>query len=235
VELDDSLAEGHAALGWVRLGQRDFTAARAELELAIALDPRVPRGHEGLARVYLWTGRPAEELAAARIGVEIDPYSHSSIRELALALLANGECDEALRRLRPLKALTPPAGVAGIIGGQCYAVRDMWPEAIAEFRWALKTSDGSAATALLGYALARAGQREEAMSILTELMSGRKVSHGPAGIGMVFAGLGDADQAFIWLDKSVDEVQTSIYIFSPMFADLHRDPRFAALKTRLGI
>jgi serine/threonine protein kinase/tetratricopeptide (TPR) repeat protein len=236
VSLDDSLAEAHAALGWVRLAQRHFGPARTELERAIALDPRVSRGHEGLARVYMWTGQPVEQLAAARIGLKNDPYSHSAIRELALALLVNNQCDEALERLRPLKALTPAAGIAGIVGGQCYASRKQWPEAVAEFRWALESSESAAASSLLGYALARAGRRDEARVILADLLAGRTNSHGPVGVAIVFAGLGDYDQAFGWLEKATTgRITISVYIMGPMFSELHRDTRFAQLKKSLGI
>ena len=234
VSLDDSLADAHAALGWIRMVNKDLPGAREKFEYAIALDPKVPRGHEGLARVYMWLDRPADQLAAARTGLLNDPYSHSAIRELALALLMNGGCDEALERLRPLKALVPAAGVAGVIGGQCYASQAKWPEAIAEFRWARENSGALTAESLLGFALARAGRRDEAMSILADLLSGRTNSHGAIGIAIVYAGLGDHDQAFEWLDKAVDQT-LSVYIMGPMFADLHRDSRFALFKTRLGI
>lgn len=234
VALDPALAEAHGALGWVRSGQRHWTAAEAEFKQAIALDPHAPRAYEGLARAYLWAGRPAEQLAAARIGLEIDPFSHAAIRELALALAANGRCDEALERLLPLKSLSPPAGVAGVIRGQCFAAKQMWAEAIAEFRWAGETTDAKAALAFLGYALARSGRRDEAATILSDLLAGRRYSHGAFGVATVYAGLGDYDATFAWLDKSVDERTMRPYIMGPLFEDLRRDARFARLKERMG-
>ena len=234
VALDPSLAEAHGALGWVRDGQQDWRAAEVEFRRAIALDPRAPRVYEGLARAYLWAGRPAEQLEAARVGLEIDPFSHAAIREMALALAANGRCDEALERLQPLKALSPPAGVAGVIRGQCYAVKQMWPEAIAEFRWAAETTDAKAALAFLGYALARAGRRDEARIILSDLLAGRRYSHGAFGIATVYAGLGDRERAFAWLDRAVGEKTVRPYIMGPMFEDLRRDARFTRLRARMG-
>lgn len=235
VALDDSLAEAHVALGWARLSNRHFASAEAELQRAIALDPNAPRAHEGLARVHMMLGRPAEQLAAARLGMNLDPFSVAAVREMALALMMNGRCDEALELLRPLKSVSPPAGVAGVIAGQCYAAKQMWPEAIAEFRWAMAKSDARVALAFLGYALARAGQRDEAMTILSDLQAGRKDSHGAFGIAAVYAGLRNYDQAFAWLDKAVDQNSMRPYIMGPMFDDLHRDPRFARFEQRMGI
>lgn len=234
IALDDSLAEAHQALGWAYLAHRAFPSAEAEFKQAIALDPQVSLAREGLAHVYLWTGRPAEQLAEARLALENDPYSHVAMREMGRALFANGRCDEVLDRLRPLKELSPPAGVAGIIGGQCYATKRMWPEAIAEFRWAEENSAGSA-PAFLGYALGRAGRREEANAILSDLLTGRKNSHGAFGIAVVYAGLRDYDQAFAWLEKAVDENSVTRDLMLPTFEDLHRDPRFERLKRRLGL
>lgn len=232
IALDDSLAEAHEALGWAQIYE-DFPSAEAEFKRAIALDPR-SHAHEGLAHIYLWTDRPAEQLVEAQLALENDPFSHTAIREMARALLVNGRCDEALDLLRPLKELIPPVGFAGIIGGQCYATNGMWPEAIAEFRWAGQYGTGSA-PAFLGYALARAGRRDEANAILSDLLAERRYSHGAFGIAIVYTGLRDYDQAFAWLDKAVDENTVNRDLMLPVFDDLHRDPRFERVKERLRL
>jgi TolB-like protein/tRNA A-37 threonylcarbamoyl transferase component Bud32/Flp pilus assembly protein TadD len=229
VALDATLAEAHSALGWARLAHRDWKAAEAAIRHAIALDPAVYRGYEGLARVYMFTGRPLEQLAAARRGRELDPFSVQAARELALALNMNGRCDETLELLRPLKDLDPPAAVAGVIRGQCYARKQMWPEAIAELRWALKTAEARSALAFLGYTLARGGRRDEAQAILSDLLAGRKDSHGAFGIAVVYTGLRDYEQAFTWLEKAMEEESWRPYILDPLFEDLHQDPRFHRL------
>ncbi len=235
VALDSSLAEARAGLGWALVGNQQYAAGEAELKRAVAIDPNVPRGHEGLARVYMWLERPVEQLAAAKIGEAIDPFSHTAIRELALALSVNGRCDEALRRLLPLKTMSPSVGVAGVVRGQCYAHKQMWREAIAEFRWSMEVSTAASALSFLGFAMARSGEREQATAILSDLLAGRKRSHGAFGIATLYAGLGDYDRAFAWLDKAADEGSVRVYIMGPMFEDLRRDPRFERLKTRLGI
>ena len=235
VALDDSLAETHVALGWILSLQSDWSGAEAEFNRAIALDPATPRAYEGLARVYELTGPPVKLLAAARSGLAFAPYSHSAIREWTLALMANGRCDEAIEVLKPLKLVSPPPGVAGILLGQCYVAKQMWPEAIAEYRWAMTTTRSKAALAFLGSALARAGQREEATRILDDLISGRKNSHGSFGIAAVYAGFRDFDLAFKWLDKAVDEGTIRVYLMGPVFEEMRRDARFARIKKRMNL
>ena len=229
VALDSTLADGWSALGWTRLAGLDLPAAEAALTRAVALDPGVYRGYEGLARTYMYARRPAEQLAAARRGLENDPFSIQALREMALALSMNGRCDEALELLRPLKGLTPPAGVAGVIRGQCYARKGMWPEAIAELRWAQGTADARTALGLLGYTLARAGHEAEARGILADLLAGRQRSHGAFGVALLYAGLRDYDRAFAWLERARQEGSIRVYIVDPLFDDLHRDPRFDRL------
>ncbi len=232
--LDDSLAEAHEAMGWVHLVQQDFRSSEAAFKRAIALDPRYSHAHEGLAQLYLWLNRPEDQLTEARLALENDPFSHTAIREMGRALLVNGRYDEARDRLRPLKELSPPVGYAGLIRGQSFIMEEKWPEAIAELRWAEEHSAGHA-PAFLGYALARAGRRDEAEAVLADLISGRKYSHGAFGIAIVYAGLKEYDQAFAWLDKAVDENTVTRDLMLPVLNDLHRDPRFDRLKARLGL
>lgn len=234
VALDSTSADGRAALGWVRLLGRDYPAAEAEFRRAIEIDPAVPRVHEGLSRVFMMTGRPIQQLSEARIGLQADPFSHSAIRELGLALAANDRCEESLEQLAALKKLTPPAGVAGVVGGLCYASRQMWPEAIAEFRWA-RDNSATAGPAFLGYALARAGRTVEARTILSDLIDGRTFSHGAFGIGIVYAGLNEYDDAFLWLDRAVDDRTMHFYIAHPAFREIHLDSRFVRLRDRMGM
>jgi len=47
--------------------------------------------------------------------------------------------------------------------------------------------------------------------------------------------LGARDQAFEWLDRSIDDLSLSENIMLPIFADLHADPLFKRLRARLGL
>lgn len=235
VALDDSLAEAHVALGWALSVQWEWARAEEAFRRAIALDARAPRALEGLARVYLWTGRLSDQLAAATQAMEVEPFSHSATRELALALAMNGRCDEAVERLRPSKTLSPPAGVAGVVSGQCFAADGRWQEAIDELRWAIATGEAGTALAFLGYALARADQGSEATTILSDLLAGRAYSHGAFGIATVYAGFEDYDAVFVWLDRAVEENSMRPYLMGPMFQEVRRDARFAGVRARMGI
>ena len=234
VALDDSSGEAHAALGLVRKMQYDFSRAEKELKRASALEPDDARFREWLVQLYVVLDRADDALVEARRAVELDPLSATANAELAHALLASNRCDEALALLERLKGLKPPLLRAAGIAAQCYAKAGSWPRALAMVQQARDTSTRT--RSISGYLLARAGRTVEARRALATLLDR---STRPAGtsfeIGLVYAGLGDDDQAFAWLDKAVSD-QTFTFEWFPTLVDrLHSDPRFGRLRRRLGI
>jgi TolB-like protein/DNA-binding SARP family transcriptional activator len=235
VALDDSLGEAHATLGLVRRNNYDMASAETELKRAVALEPRNARFHEWLEQIYVWTGRPSEALAEARRAVDLDPLSPTATAEIAHALLANDRCDEALAQLTKLKSLRPPLLRAGNIAAQCYARKQMWPEAIAELQ-RTSAGAGSRGQALLGYMFARAGRPADARRILAVLIErSRRINGGAFEVATVYAGLGEKDQAFTWFDRSLDDRSFNVdFLHTPLDA-LRPDPRVDRFRRRLGL
>ncbi len=240
VALDDSLAEAHAARAIVRwIRAYDFASAERELKRAIDLDPSRALFRQWLAQLYIQTGRPREALVPARRALEIDPLSPSAHAEMAHALLANGRYDEALARLERIAAVQPPLLRAAPYTAQAYAMKGMWPEAIAALRPQVEESGHSTTLGLYGYLLARAGRREEAQRVHATLLDRwRRGERAAVEVAIVYAGLGDLDRAFEWLDKSIEErslIRANFHIMEPIYAELHSDPRFERIRERLGI
>jgi hypothetical protein len=107
----------------------------------------------------------------------------------------------------------------------------MWPEAIAAIQRPNNT--GSRAQARLGYLFARAGRTDEARRILGALLDrARRTKDGTFQVAIVYAGLGENDQAFAWLDKSIEDRS---FEFDDLMLDrLRRDPRFDDFRRRLN-
>jgi serine/threonine-protein kinase len=235
IALDDSLAMAHVALARVRLAEFDFSSAEIEARRAKTLDPMEPRVSGLLVDLYLWTGRSASALAEARRSLDVDPLNPSAHRRMADVLFANRRYDDALKALDRLADIRPPLLAVAVVTGQCYAKKGMLSDAIAALRPQAEAGEPMT-LALLGHTLARAGQREEANRILRDLLTRQqRIGVGAFEVAMVHAGLGDLDQAFAWLDRSIDDRSLGHTIMGPTFDDLHEDPRFEDLRARLGL
>jgi tetratricopeptide (TPR) repeat protein len=216
--------------------------ALAQFEQAVALDDRYAAAYAGLALMQLRV--PADSvvshrerlaLAEARRALELDPLSPTAVAEVAHALLANDRCDEALAQLAPLQSLRPPLLRAGSIAVQCYARKAMWPDAIAAAQ-PIARLGGARGRSLLGWALGRAGHSEEAHSVLDSLIADDRRTEGAAfDVAVVYAGLGDTDQAFAWLDRAANERSIVLHHHFGLISGLASDPRFDRFRGRLRI
>jgi DNA-binding SARP family transcriptional activator len=239
VALADSVGETHAVLGLIRMRAHDFAAAEDEFRQAIALDPSDASMHESLAGFYLVTGRPREGLAEAQRALELDPLSSAAIADFAHALLFNGRCDEALAQLRRIASVRPPLLRAAPIAAQCYAAQRRWVTAVAVLQ--PQRDRDPVSLALSGYLLARAGQREQALEVEAALLERwRKRHEGAEHIAEVYAGLGDLDMAFAWLDRALDDGSLVLNpwwgeVVEPGFQPLQRDRRFRRVRQRLDL
>jgi tetratricopeptide (TPR) repeat protein len=83
------------------------------------------------------------------------------------------------------------------------------------------------------YVLARAGQKEQALSTLEAARERREM---PARIAIVYAALGDRDAAFEWLERAYQEHRETLLNLKlyPWFDPLRSDTRFRVLLERLG-
>ena len=89
----------------------------------------------------------------------------------------------------------------------------------------------------MGWACALAGQRDVALRILQVLEQRREHGYAhPYWIAAIYVGLGDLDQAMVWLEKGYDERDGLMPGINKLFAwDALRDnPRFQALLRRMN-
>jgi len=232
--LDDSLADAHATVGLLLMLRYDFAGAEKELARARALDPGLYRTYRTLITLSYWKQRPADAVAEANRMVDIDPLSATAHVELARAQCANGQYAEGLARLKRLEAVRPRLQRIPSYAAMCHAMKGDWPAAVAALRPYRQNRDDYRARGWLGYALARSGQREDALAVLADVTSHwQRSKQGAFEVALVDAGLGNRDQAFEWLNRSVDDLSLSENIMLPVFADLRADPRFERLRGRL--
>jgi serine/threonine-protein kinase len=232
--LDSSSAAAHLALGVVHLFGYEFRQAEVELEQARSLDPGLQGASGYFEGLYQWTGRSAESIAEARRDVVAEPLSAAATAGLSHALYFDRRYDEARAEIDKLTGLTPPLRRAPQYRVEILLAQHRWEEAIVALR--PPAPQLPRLRGLLGYALARSGRRAEAMRLLTELRDGVPSGKGNAfAVSQVYAGLGDFDHAFMWLDSAVAEYTLLPAVMGPAFDSLRADPRFEILRNRLGL
>lgn len=229
IALDETLPEAHASLGMLHMASGNLAAAEARMKRAAALDPGHSRIREWLSFVYQMQDRQVEALAESRRAVENDPLSPSAQAELARALCLNGRVAEGLDRLATLESLEPPLARVGVYRMLCLGKAGDWNSA------AKAVSRGHVfGVALLGHAYGRIGQKDSAQAMLAELAAHwQRTEEGAFLVAMVYAGLGDHDRAFEWLNRSIDEASLIAQMMSPIFDDLKPDPRYRRFRARL--
>jgi serine/threonine-protein kinase len=225
LELDDSLAEAQLAAGHYRR--------------AIELNPDYADAHVGLCIDLTMTKRFDEGITECSKAHELDPSSAVVTTHLGAAYFFARRPDEAIEIFRRAHDMDPTLWVPlGYLGG-AQTLKGQYTEAIATFRKAIQISDGSPnTTSHLAYALAKAGQRGEALKLIDELK--RKATHEHIGsfhFAVPYIGLGDKDEAFFWLGKGVDEGSIGFAMLDvhPWFDELRSDPRFKALLIRASL
>jgi tetratricopeptide (TPR) repeat protein len=90
---------------------------------------------------------------------------------------------------------------------------------------------------LLAYGYAMAGRSDEAMKILNEQKRLAKRGYiSPYNFAVIYAGLGDKDKAFEYLNKAYEEFNSNMPHFPrrPMFDSLHSDPRYTELLRKMN-
>jgi tetratricopeptide (TPR) repeat protein len=223
LELDDSLAETQTAAGNYRR--------------AIELNPDYSDAHIGLCIQLTMTRHFDEGVAECRKAQELDPSSAMVTTRLGAAYFYAHRPDEAIETLTRAHEIDPTLWVPLGYLGAAQTLKGQYNEAAATFRKAIIISDGSPNTkSHLAYALAKAGQRAEALKLIDELKRLAEREHINAfHFAVPYIGLGNKDEAFFWLGKGIDEgsISFSELDVHPWFDDLRSDPRFTALMNRV--
>ena len=238
IRLDPTLAEAHAALGnMLEAFDWDWAAAERELAQATALDPgyATARLYRGIALLHQARFDEAiTELAEARA---LDPLSAPVRLQLGRAYVFARRPGEAIGPLRASLELNPQFAPAHQHLGEAYLQQGKHAEALASFRRAALLR-GARDSAHLAYALAATGERAEAERVLRELLgsSGRRYLP-PVPMATAYAGLGDREAAFRWLERGYAEraaLMNTLKV-APAFDPLRDDPRWARLLGRMGL
>jgi len=240
LERDETIPEAHGALALAKLHYDwDFAGAEQEFKRALELNPSNADIRHDYAHYLMAMGRVSESMAESKRAVALDPIGEALTSCLCWHSFAARQYDDAVRLATQFLASEPDDAWEHTILGWAYEQKRMPDDAISHFQKAVdETKSGSFFLAALGHAYAMASRRDEAEKVLRTLFQRSQKSYVSAfDVATIYAGLGEKDKAFTWLDKAAAE-RSSFLIYSkwePRLDPLRSDPRFERLLTRVGL
>jgi len=238
LELDSALGEAHNSLAFVLDGfDWDFDAAGKEFRRAIELNPGYATAHHWYAWHLSLLGRYDEAITEMRKAENLDPLSLIINADLAELLVLAHSYDESVQQSRKTIEMDPNFALAHNQLAQAYLQKHMYVEAVAELQKAVQLSPGCpTCIANLGRAYVLSGNRSAAEKLLSDLKKRSNPGYSNASeIAMIYASLGDTDQAMNWLEKGFEERFNPGVLLRPGFDPLRSDSRFQNLVHRIGL
>lgn len=239
LEIDDEMAEAHSSLGYAKWSlDWDWPAAEAEYTRAIELNPGYATARQWYSLFLASMGRTDEAIAEARRAEEIDPVSLTIKSNAGMVLFLCHRYDQAIEQCRKALEMDPNFYLAHLYIGWACDQKGAHDEAIAAVQQALaQSAGGMLALGSLAYSYALSGDRREAHRILTQLEQLSERTYVPAIYSaVIYAGLGETDSAFLWLDRAYDDRSNWLTLLKvdPRLDNLHSDDRFQKLMRRVG-
>jgi serine/threonine-protein kinase len=239
LEIDDSLAEAHTALGFY-FSNYEWDRDRSEKEYrrAIELKPNYSTAHHWLGADLAYVKRFDDSLVELRRGEELDPLSPIISTNLGDTLVFARRYDEAIAQYKRTLVSNPNFAYAHRALGWAYGSKGMYPEAIAETRTSIELNNASSGKALLGLWLAKSGKRDEAVKLLNDLK--QESARGYVqnyDFALIYIGLGDKEEALNYLEKHVSSraETANAYSVAPELDDLRSEPRFREMLKRMKL
>lgn len=235
LEADDTLGEAHTSLAFsLDAFDWDWESAETEYKRAIELNPGYATAHQWYAWHLSEMARSDEAIAEMRKAETLDPLSLIISSEMAEILLVAHRNEEAIEQSRKAIAMDANFAIAHLELGLALMQKQAYAEAIEEFEKAITLSGSSTTcTSNLAYAYALSGNKTEAFALLKTLREQSR-QNAPA-IALVYVGLGEKDQAMIWLEKAYADHFNPSILLRPTFDPLRSDAHFQNLMQRIGL
>ena len=238
LEIDDALAEPHAALGFATmLFDWDWKQSEREFERAFELNPNGGLARQRYAVGLAAVGRMNEAIAEAKSAQDAEPLSLSTIANTCWVLFLTRGYDQAIDECNKSIEMDPSFAPAYVYRAMAYEQKGMFDKAIADLETARGLQPGPAFFGALGHAYARSGNKAKAQTVLAELKELSGKQYFPAyQMALVHVGLGQKDEALALLEKSYEERYPWLIHLNvePRLDPIRSDPRFADFVRRIG-
>lgn len=239
LELDPSLAQAHAALAYIKFYfDWDWAGAEQEFRRALELSPEDPVAHQWFAVYLRAAGRADDAQREVEAAQRLDPLSLAINTDVGFHHYYAGRYPEAIAQLQAVLGMKKDFLLARLWLARSLLAVGRQQEALDETAQAEQAlREWPVLMTARGFTYAKMGKRDEARAVLREMqqLSSRRFVTA-YGMALVYAGLGEKDDAFAWLQKAFDERSHWLVWLrlDPRWDSLRDDPRFDALVRRMN-
>jgi tetratricopeptide (TPR) repeat protein len=239
LELNETLPEGHAALGNVMMFyDYDWQGAERELKRAIELRPSYAEAHAVYGRLLSATKRFDEAKAQILEARKLDPISPFLAAVAAATFYNLRDYDNAVAQGREAVKLDPDLWLANAFLGLALQKKGDLDGAIKVLEHARTVNDSPTILEMLGGVYAEAGRTGDARKIVDVMIQRNSRNYVcPYEIATTLVALQEKEAALQWLKKSIEaRADCTPWIGVDSKLDpLRSDPRFREMVESVGL
>jgi eukaryotic-like serine/threonine-protein kinase len=238
LSIDDNLVEARATQAWIKSTfDWDFAGAEGDFKRAIALNPNHAAAHRNYAWHLAMLGRPTEGAAEMNLAQQLNPVDQHTNVDVSVPYYLARQFDQSIAQSRKAIEMFPDFYLGHLMLGSTLFQKGDHSTGIVELEKAKAIEPTPHLYSCLAYAYGKAGRQDDARKLLVELQEISKRRHvAPYLFAMIYIGLDEKDEAFVWLEKAYQERSWWLLWIKmdPMVDSLRSDARFNDLMRRLG-
>ena len=204
IELDPSLAEGHASLGLVRLNYDwDWEGAERELRRAIELNPSYSTARQWYSSYLSSMGRFDEAIEAAQQAAAVDPFSITATVRVGIAYTFALRYEKAAAQLERAMAMEPGFLHAHSWLANAYIGLGRTEDAVRIAEQAYATGQRALPfKGLLAGVYGQVGRTADARELIRDVVN--QPDGPPFFMALLHLTIGEHEKAYEWLDRGVE-------------------------------
>jgi len=239
IEMDDSLADAHLALGNAMYFD-DWTGAEIEYKKALALNPSDADAHQSYGSILRGLGKLEEALDEAKRAYELDPLPTRRADFLMVSYFFARRNDEALEVCTELNRREPESSFGYFARAVLTSIKGEREEAYRALRSYQKFVNEIEFKSVQARIEAHLGNKEEVSRLIGETLKLVAASKSPGTLGdsyqlsYVYALIGDRERFFPFAGDLIDhKLMGPGELRDPSYENMVDDSRFADLRKKL--
>ena len=236
LELDETLSEAHAALGFTAVMDFNLAEGLREGRRAVELNPNLGMGYYVEAQSLACLGHVEEGVERIRAGYEVDPLMAPVNYNYGLLLYYAHRWEQAELQMRRTLEINPNFAMAQAMLGVVQARSGKFQEAMAQIKEFMANTPEGVWELLQAYVAALAGDRDLVARIMAK-HSGSNRAAAAYFSGTIYGTLGDLDKGFAELARARElrfGVLSSAAV-NPALEPFRKDPRWPAFLKSLNL